>query len=379
MVHLIEEQQLLTCSVLSGNRNFEARIHPLVHSNFLCSPPLVVAYAIAGTMNIDLMNDSLGSDRDGNQVFLKDIWPSASEVQSVIRDTISPELFNSSYSKIFSGGPSWNSLNASESKLFAWDEASSYIKEPPFFNGMPDTPETLSNINNAAILAIFGDTITTDHISPAGAIPTESPAGQYLQKLGISPEDFNSYGSRRGNHEVMMRGTFANIRLRNHMVDKDGGFTRILQSHKTISIYDAAMLYKKNATPLVVFAGSDYGTGSSRDWAAKGTMLLGVKAVFAKSYERIHRSNLVGMGVLPLQFEDGIDASTLGINGSETITIEGISDDLIPGGKLTVLCKRRDGKMTRSFSALIRLDSAMEVEYYRHGGILHKVLRQALG
>ncbi len=375
---LIEKKQLLTSSILSGNRNFEARIHPLVHANYLCSPPLVVAYAIAGTVNIDLVNDPLGTDQNGSPVYLKDIWPTTEEIQAVVTETITPELFTSSYSDIFSGDATWNNLKISDSKLFDWKDDSSYIKEPPFFKDISGEPPARHDINNAATLAIFGDTITTDHISPAGAIPPDSPAGQYLQDLGIVPEDFNSYGSRRGNHQVMVRGTFANIRIRNQMADKEGGFTRYMPDDEAMSIYDAAMKYKQTKTPLVIFAGDDYGTGSSRDWAAKGTLLLGIKAVFAKSYERIHRSNLVGMGVLPLQFEAGTDTDSLGIDGSEKITITGITKGLTPGGKVTVTIQKKDDKNPISFTASVRLDNDMEVKYYRHGGILHKVLRQIL-
>jgi aconitate hydratase A / 2-methylisocitrate dehydratase len=375
---IIKQKQLMTASVLSGNRNFEARIHPLVHANYLCSPPLVVAYAIAGSVSIDFENEALGTNRDGTPVYLRDIWPTEKEIQALVAETVTPELFTSSYADIFSGNDSWNELEIADSSLFQWDSDSSYIREPPFFKDLSAEPPPLSNIENGGILAIFGDTITTDHISPAGAIPADSPAGEYLQGLGIPPEEFNSYGSRRGNHQVMMRGTFANIRIRNQMADKEGGFTRFMPDGELMSIYEAAMQYKKSDTPLIVFAGEDYGTGSSRDWAAKGTLLLGVKAVFAKSFERIHRSNLVGMGVLPLQFEPGTDAASLGIDGSEKITIEGVADGLTPGGQVTVTVQQKDGKSQMSFMASVRLDNAMEVEYYRHGGILHKVLRQML-
>jgi aconitate hydratase A / 2-methylisocitrate dehydratase len=375
---LIEQEQLLTSAVLSGNRNFEARIHPLVHANYLCSPQLVVAYAIAGTVDIDLLNDALGTDQDGTPVYLSDIWPTAEEIQTVIKKTLTPELFTTSYADVFSGNDAWKTLKTPDSNLFDWDKDSSYIQEPPFFKNLPTEPAPLSDIHSAAILAIFGDTITTDHISPAGAIPADSPAGMYLQELGVTPENFNSYGSRRGNHRVMMRGTFANIRIRNRMADREGGFTRLLPDGELISIYDAAMQYKKMEKPLVIFAGEDYGTGSSRDWAAKGTSLLGVKAVFAKSFERIHRSNLVGMGVLPLQFEAGEDAASLGINGSEQITILGLKKGLKPGGQVTVTIQPKKGKDSTSFTASVRLDNLVELEYYRHGGILHKVLRQTL-
>lgn len=375
---IIQQKQLMTASVLSGNRNFEARIHPLVHANYLCSPPLVVAYAIAGTVSIDFESEALGANLDGTPVYLRDIWPTENEIQALVTETVTPELFTASYADIFSGNDNWNDLKIPDSSLFQWDEDSSYIKEPPFFKELSVEPPPVSNIEKARVLAIFGDTITTDHISPAGAIPADSPAGEYLQGLGIAPEEFNSYGSRRGNHQVMMRGTFGNIRIRNQMTDKEGGFTRFIPDGELMSIYDAAMQYKKSNTPLIVFAGEDYGTGSSRDWAAKGTLLLGVKAVFAKSFERIHRSNLVGMGVLPLQFEPGTDVASLGIDGSEKITITGLSKELIPGGMVTVTIQQKDEKNPISFMAFLRLDNTMEVEYYRHGGILHKVLRQML-
>jgi len=378
IAEIIEQKHLLTASVLSGNRNFEARIHPLVHANYLCSPQLVVAYAIAGSVSIDFETEPLGTNKDGDPVYLRDILPTNEEIQTLVAETVTPELFTSSYKDIFSGDAAWNELQVPDSSLFKWDNESSYIKEPPFFKDLQVDPEPLSDVENAGILAIFGDTITTDHISPAGAIPEDSPAGIYLQELGIAPEDFNSFGSRRGNHEVMMRGTFGNIRIRNQMADKDGGYTRFMPDNKLMSIYDAAMKYKKAETPLTIFAGTDYGTGSSRDWAAKGTLLLGVKAVFAKSFERIHRSNLVGMGVLPLQLEKGADAASLGLDGSETITIKGLADDLSPGKKVTVIVQPKTGKDTFSFTASVRLDNPMEIEYYRHGGILHKVLRQML-
>ena len=374
---IIKQKQLLTASVLSGNRNFEARIHPLVRANYLCSPLLVVAYAIAGSVTMDLQNEPLAVTADGRPVYLRDIWPSDEEIDTVIRDTVTPELFTASYGQVFSGNESWNGMKVSGGSLFEWDVDSSYIREPPFFKELPQNPRPVVDINDAAILAIFGDTITTDHISPAGAIPVDSAAGEYLQGLGIEPADFNSFGSRRGNHQVMMRGTFGNIRIRNQMVDREGGFTRLMPSGELMSIFDAAMEYKKRETPLVIFAGDDYGTGSSRDWAAKGTLLLGVKAVFAKSFERIHRSNLIGMGVLPLQFEAGEDAASLGLDGSEKITIHGLADGLIPGAQVRVTVQKDDASSI-SFTAGVRLDNGMEVEYYRHGGILHKVLRQIL-
>ncbi len=374
---IITEKELLTASVLSGNRNFEARIHPLIQANYLCSPLLVVAYAIAGTVLVNLATEPLGTTADKSDVFLKDIWPSAEEIASVTAKNVTPQLFTTSYNKVFTGNQEWNNLPAPDSNLFAWQEDSSYIKEPPFFQNLPDNPPPIANINKAAILAIFGDTITTDHISPAGAIPVDSPAGKYLLGLGIPREEFNSYGSRRGNHEVMMRGTFGNIRINNLMADREGGFTRLIPEDKMISIFDASMAYAERNQPLVIFAGKDYGTGSSRDWAAKGTLLLGVKAVFAESFERIHRSNLVGMGVLPLQLDAGDNAKTLAITGSETITIQGLTDELKPKSRIIITVARKDAPQT-TFTATARLDNAMEVEYYRHGGILHKVLRQIL-
>ena len=375
---IIEQKQLLTASVLSGNRNFEARIHPLVHANFLCSPQLVVAYAIAGDVTIDFENESLGTAQDGTPIYLRDIWPTNKEIDKISSKTVTAELFTESYQDIFSGNATWNDLKIPDSSEFQWDTDSSYIKEPPFFKDLSVDPLPLSDIHKARILAIFGDTITTDHISPAGAIPADSPAGKYLQDLGIAPENFNSYGSRRGNHQVMMRGTFANIRIRNQMVEREGGFTSFMPDQTEMSIYDAAMRYQESGMQLVIFAGSDYGTGSSRDWAAKGTFLLGVKAVIAVSFERIHRSNLVGMGVLPLQFAAGTDETSLDFNGSEQITINGLATDLVPGAEVTVRVDRGSDHIPSHFQAVVRLDNPVELEYYRHGGILQKVLRQML-
>ena len=374
---IIKQKQLLTASVLSGNRNFEARIHPLVRANYLCSPLLVVAYAIAGSVTMDLHNEPLAVTADDHPIYLRDIWPTNEEIRAVVKETVRPELFTASYGEVFTGNESWNTMKVSGGSLFEWDADSSYIREPPFFKGLPEKPGPVSDINDAAVLAIFGDTITTDHISPAGAIPVDSAAGEYLQGRGIDPVDFNSFGSRRGNHQVMMRGTFGNIRIRNQMVEREGGFTRLMPGGEMMTIFDAAMEYKKRETPLVIFAGEDYGTGSSRDWAAKGTLLLGVKAVFAKSFERIHRSNLIGMGVLPLQLEEGEDTDSLGIDGSERITLHGLADGLTPGAQVRVTVQK-DDDASFSFSATVRLDNGMEVEYYRHGGILHKVLRQIL-
>jgi aconitate hydratase len=373
----IREQNLVAAAVLSGNRNFEARIHPLVRANYLGSPPLVVAYALAGTVLIDLEKDPLGTDHHGQPVFLRDIWPSVEEIREAVRQSLKPDLFTLSYGSVFSGDAQWQALSAGSSDLYPWEADSSYIQEPPFFQNLSAEPRPVANIEGARILALFGDSITTDHISPAGSIGPQTPAGLYLQSLGIQPVDFNSYGSRRGNHEVMMRGTFANIRIKNRMVEREGGYTKSWPEGVEMPIYDAAMHYQEVGIPLVICAGKDYGTGSSRDWAAKGTMLLGVKAVIAASYERIHRSNLVGMGVLPLQFPEGVDAQSLGLNGSETISIVGIADQMIPGQKVSLRIDRADGR-TETTEVLLRLDNAMEIDYYRHGGILQKVLRQRM-
>jgi aconitate hydratase len=373
----IRDQNLVVAAVLSGNRNFEARIHPLVRANYLGSPPLVVAYALAGTVLIDFDQEPLGTDSQGQPVFLKDIWPNTEEIRAAVRQSLTPDLFTLSYSSVFSGDAQWQALSAGKSDLYPWDADSSYIREPPFFQELSAEPPLISNIEGARILALFGDSITTDHISPAGSIGPQTPAGLYLQSLGIPPADFNSYGSRRGNHEVMMRGTWANIRIKNRMVEREGGYTKAWPEGVEMPIYDAAMHYQQTGTPLVVFAGKDYGTGSSRDWAAKGTMLLGVKAVIAASFERIHRSNLVGMGVLPLQFPEGVDGQSLGLDGSETVSLTGIAADLVPGKTVRLRIDRADGR-TETAELLLRLDNAMEIEYYRHGGILHKVLRQRL-
>ncbi len=373
----IRDQKLVVAAVLSGNRNFEARIHPQVQANYLGSPPLVVAYALAGTMLVDLEKDPLGMDDHGKPVFLRDIWPTKEEIQAAVAKTVTPEMFTTSYASVFAGDDQWNALQGGSGDLYQWDKESSYIREPPFFQHLTPEPQPPQDITAARILAIFGDSITTDHISPAGAIGPQTPAGLYLQSLGIAPRDFNSYGSRRGNHEVMMRGTFANIRIRNQMVQQEGGLTRLMPEGEEMPIYDAAMRYQENGTPLVVIAGKDYGTGSSRDWAAKGTMLLGVKAVLAASFERIHRSNLVGMGVLPLQFPEGMDAKSLGLDGSETITLTGLDALLQPGKAVPLRIDRADGR-SETITVTLRLDNDMEINYYRNGGILHKVLRQRL-
>lgn len=371
----IDEGDLTVASVLSGNRNFEGRIHPLVPTNWLASPPLVVAYALAGNMRIDLSKDPLGNDKDGNPVYLKDVWPSQAEIAEAV-EQVRTEMYRKEYSEVFEGDEIWKSLEVPESDVYAWNNKSTYIQHPPFFEGMGKEPAPLEDVKNANVLAMFGDSVTTDHISPAGAIKPDSPAGRYLQEHGVKPMDFNSYGSRRGNHEVMMRGTFANVRIKNEMLDDVvGGYTRHVPSGEQMAIYDAAMKYVEKDTPLVVVAGKEYGTGSSRDWAAKGTRLLGVRAVLAESYERIHRSNLIGMGVLPLQFPEGEDRKSLGMTGDETVSIEGIAD-IEPGAKVKVTIASSKGE--KKIEALCRIDTANEMAYYRHGGILHYVLRSML-
>ena len=372
--HAINENDLIATSVLSGNRNFEGRIHSDIQMNFLASPPLVVAYAIAGTMDFDLYNDSLGKDHKGHDVFLKDIWPSDHEIADTIQKNVNKQSFAFGYDGIFEGDTNWNAVKTKESKLFDWQEDSTYIKNPPYFEGMTLDVGTIDDIHSARCLARLGDSVTTDHISPAGAIAEDSPAGQYLKENGVAKTNFNSYGSRRGNHEVMMRGTFANVRLRNQLAPgTEGGWTRHQPTEVEMSIFDASTIYAKEGTPLVVIAGSQYGTGSSRDWAAKGTNLLGVKAVIVESYERIHRSNLVGMGVLPLQFKDEQTANSLGLTGHETYEITGLEN----GNSKTahVVAKTNEGRKTE-FDVLVRIDTPKEVEYMRHGGILHYVLRQ---
>ena len=372
----ISDGDLVVASVLSGNRNFEGRVHQSVRTNWLASPPLVVAYALAGTVKIDLDSDPLGKDKDGNPVYLKDIWPSSDEIQAELVK-INDDMFRNQYASVFEGDEIWQSLPIPDSQTYDWDSSSTYIQNPPFFDGLTAEMDDVQPVKNARILAMLGDSITTDHISPAGAIKADSPAGHYLQGHDVEPIDFNSYGSRRGNHEVMMRGTFANIRIRNEMTpDIEGGFTKHLPEGEEISIYGAAMRYQKDGIPTVVVAGKEYGTGSSRDWAAKGTNLLGAKAVIAESYERIHRSNLIGMGVLPLQFPEGTDRKTLNLDGSEEVDIPDLDNNLKPGDTVTVVF-RRDGK-EQKVDALSRLDTAAEVEYYKNGGILHYVLRQMM-
>lgn len=370
----VKEQDIIATSVLSGNRNFEGRIHSDVKMNFLASPPLVVAYAIAGTVDFDLNNDSLGDDHDGNPVYLKDIWPDTHEVAAAIQDHINPDMFAKGYESVFTGDEKWQAVKTTQSEIFNWQEDSTYIKNPPYFDGMTLEVGTINDISGARCLARLGDSVTTDHISPAGAIAEDSPAGVYLKKHGVDKGNFNSYGSRRGNHEVMMRGTFANVRLRNQLAPgTEGGWTRHQPTDAEMSIFDAAEIYKKEGTPLVVIAGSQYGTGSSRDWAAKGTNLLGVKAVIVSSYERIHRSNLVGMGVIPLQFKEGQTADSLGLTGHEKYEISGLKNGTSKTAH--VVAKTNEGRKTE-FDVVVRIDTPKEVEYMRHGGILHYVLRQ---
>ncbi|MEZ5862674.1 MAG: aconitate hydratase AcnA [Geminicoccaceae bacterium] len=377
----VDEGGIVVGSVLSGNRNFEGRVHPQVKANYLASPPLVVAYAFAGTLTRDLTKEPLGKGKDGQPVYLKDIWPNQAEVAEVVRTAVTSAMFKKSYSDVFKGDERWAAIGGGDSGVtYDWDDGSTYVRLPPYFEGMEAVPPaSVPDIEEARVLAILGDSITTDHISPAGSIAQTSPAAEYLQSFQIQRKDFNSYGSRRGNHEVMMRGTFANIRLKNELADgKEGGWTKLMPEGELMSIYDAAMKYKERGTPLVIFAGKEYGTGSSRDWAAKGTNLLGVKAVIAESFERIHRSNLVGMGVLPLTFENGESRSSLKLDGSEVITLEGLAAGLKPRMQVACTIRRKDGSETKT-SLLCRLDTGDEVDYYRHGGILHYVLRSLLG
>ena len=369
----VNDNDLAVVSVLSGNRNFEGRINPDIKMNYLASPPLVVAYALAGSMDVDLFNDPLGQDTDGNDVFMKDIWPTAAEVEDVIAGAITSEMFDDGYKDVFAGDETWQSLPTPEGKTFAWDEDSTYVRKPPYFDGMPDEPEPVTDIEGARVLLKLGDSVTTDHISPAGAIKKDSPAGKYLAEHGVESRDFNSYGSRRGNHEVMIRGTFANIRLRNQLAPgTEGGFTRDLAGDGDVTtVFEASEKYIAAGTPLVVLSGKEYGSGSSRDWAAKGTALLGVKAVIAESYERIHRSNLIGMGVLPLQYPQGESAESLGLTGEETFSITGVTA-LNDGTTPKTVKVKADGV---EFDAVVRIDTPGEANYYRNGGIMQYVLR----
>lgn len=379
IIKAVTENDLIVSAVLSGNRNFEGRISPYVRANFLASPPLVVAYAIAGTTDINLLEDPLGQDGVGEGIYLKDIWPSQDEIRNALDHSLSPEMFKSRYAEVYTGNPTWNEIPVSEGNLFDWDPASTYIQEPPFFEGVGIEEQSLQPILNARVLVLLGDSVTTDHISPAGAIPVNSPAGKFLTEHGVQPRDFNSFGSRRGNDRVMTRGTFGNIRLKNLLIPGvEGGETLHLPDGERMSIYEAAMKYKQEGVPLMVIAGKEYGSGSSRDWAAKGTSLLGVRAVIAESFERIHRSNLVGMGVLPLEFLPGENTQSLGLSGKELFSLPELDANLEPGAKLTTFAKHEDGSEIH-FEVIARLDTPMDFEYYRNGGILHTVLRRIIG
>jgi aconitate hydratase len=372
----IREGDLVAVSVLSGNRNFEGRVNRAVRANYLASPPLVVAYALAGRMDIDLYNEPLGDDRDGRPVYLRDVWPTTADVEEAIGSFVDRGMFERRYAAVFEGSDEWKAIRVAEGKRYAWGD-STYILKPPFFEGMTLEVPKASDIEGARVLALLGDSVTTDHISPAGLFPADGPAGRYLSEQGVAPEDFNSFGSRRGNHEVMMRGTFANIRLRNLLAPgTEGGYTRYLEddSGEVTTIFEASQRYRAAGVPLIVLAGEEYGTGSSRDWAAKGTMLLGVRAVISASFERIHRSNLVMMGVLPLEFENGESAESLGLDGTERFSISGIANGLAPGQSIPV--RARSAESDVEFTARVRIDTPDEVEYYRHGGILPYVLRQ---
>jgi len=375
IVEAVTQEDLVVASVLSGNRNFEGRINPVVRMNFLASPPLVVAYALAGNVGVDLTREPVGEDRNGEPVYLRELWPSDAEIREAIGSFVRPEQFREQYAHALEGDERWRSLAVARADTFAWDPKSTYVRRPPFFEKLPKQPAPVTDIRGARVLAMLGDSVTTDHISPAGSIAKSSPAARYLMEQGVEPKDFNSYGARRGNHEVMMRGTFANIRLRNLLLPgTEGGVTLHHGTREKMSIYDAAMLYAREKTPLLVIAGAEYGTGSSRDWAAKGTLLLGVRAVIAKSFERIHRSNLVGMGVLPLQFEPGQDGGSLGLTGSETYDIDGVAEGLAPGKKLTVVATSEKG--AARFPVTCRIDTPNELDYFKNGGILPFVLRQ---
>jgi aconitate hydratase len=374
----VTQGNLVVGAVLSGNRNFEGRINPHVRANYLASPPLVVAYALAGRVDIDFEHEPIGKGKDGKDVFLRDIWPPADEVGKVLAGALTSEMFHKEYGAVFEGDESWKTLKVPEGKRFGWDAASTYIRKPSFFDDLKRVPAPIADIRGARVLLALGDSVTTDHISPAGNIAKDSPAARYLVEHGVAPADFNSYGARRGNHEVMVRGTFANTRLRNALAQgKEGNWTRHLPDGAVMSVYDASVKYQADGVPLVVLAGQEYGSGSSRDWAAKGTYMLGIRAVIAGSYERIHRSNLIGMGVLPLQFAAGQTWESLGLTGEETYDIDGIASDLAPGKKLTVKATAPDGKK-RDISVVCRIDTVVELEYYKHGGILQYVLRQLL-
>jgi aconitate hydratase len=374
----VRKENLLVASVLSGNRNFEGRVNPLVKANYLASPPLVVAYALAGGVDVDLQNEPLGSG-GGKPVYLRDIWPTNAEIRAARDKSVRKEMFEKEYSEVFTGDAQWNAITVPAGALYAWDDTSTYIKNPPYFEQMPDPTKPLADLENVKVLAMLGDSVTTDHISPAGSIAVDSPAGKYLISLGVQPKDFNSYGSRRGNHEVMMRGTLANIRLRNQLAPgTEGGWTLHVPSGDKMTIYDAAMRYQREGVPLLILAGKEYGSGSSRDWAAKGVALLGVKAVIAESFERIHRSNLVGMGVLPLEFPAGQTRETLGLTGTEAYSIKGVQKAVGGSRRVTVRAVASDGT-AKEFEALVRVDTPRESEYYRSGGILPYVLHQLAG
>jgi aconitate hydratase len=372
----VTKEQLVVSAVLSGNRNFEGRVHAQVKANYLASPPLVVAYALAGTTDIDLVHEPLGVAADGKNVFLKDVWPSPDEIEKAIRHSLSPDLFKTQYARVFDGNEQWNQITGASGDTYRWDPESTYIQNPPFFEGLTREVPPLRPIQGARVLVMVGDSVTTDHISPAGSIKTDSPAGKYLQSLGVRPVDFNSYGSRRGNDRVMTRGTFANVRLRNLLAPgTEGGVTLHLPTGELMPIFDAAQRYKQEGTPLLVLAGKEYGTGSSRDWAAKGTLLLGVRAVIAESYERIHRSNLVGMGILPLQFREGETRESLGITGHEMFDLPDISRDLLPSQEIEVSLMDPITRAVRTIFVQSRIDSLVEADYYRNQGILPTVLR----
>src|SRR5690606_5452668 len=375
IANAIVENDLIVAATLSSNRNFEARIHPQIKMNFLMSPLLVVAYAIAGRMDIDMTSEPLGVDPEGKPVYLYDIWPSEREVHDVVGRVVKKEYFKKNYGEIFEGNEQWRALQAPKDKSYQWDPSSTYVKEAPFFVNLPDKPSPIQPINNARVLLMLGDSVTTDHISPAGSFSVHSAAGKYLLEKGIPHEEFNSYGSRRGNDEVMVRGTFANVRIRNKVATKEGGYTTFFPTGEEMTVYDASVRYKESNTPLIVIAGKEYGSGSSRDWAAKGTYLLGIRAVIAESFERIHRSNLVGMGVLPLQFLPDQNAQSLGLDGTEVYTIAALNDNIEPGQTLNVEATTKDGGI-KKFAVVTRLDSKIEIDYYRNGGILQYMLRK---
>jgi aconitate hydratase len=376
IANAVVEGDLNVVSVLSGNRNFEGRVNPHVKSNYLASPPLCVVYALAGSMLVDVTKDPIGKDKNGKDVFLKDIWPTTKEVADTMQSALTPEMFKNRYSNVFLGTKEWQAISGADGPVYSWDADSTYVANPPYFHGMSKTSTgAVNDVIGARVMAVFGDSITTDHISPAGSIKKDSPAGKYLMEHGVAPADFNSYGARRGHHEVMMRGTFANIRIKNELVPgTEGGITKFATTGEVLPIYDAAMKYKETNTPLVVFAGKEYGTGSSRDWAAKGTTLLGVKAVIAESFERIHRSNLIGMGVLALQFKDGQTRADLKLTGTETFDITGVSGGIKPRMDVTLTVTRADGTK-QAYTLLCRIDTLDEVEYFKNGGILPYVLR----